>query len=243
MLRLSLGLFLVAAVAVDPAQSPRTFGTIPQLVRQRDAQPKVDLAEVLREPHAYGLGSLSDLRGEITILDGAAWLSYPPARTGDRPRVVESRKSHESAAFLVVARAAPAEWRQVQIADGLTSERFEAILASILRRQGLSGTALPFRVDGRFSALTLAIADGRKLPPGPGSEEIMKQANFLEEVSDPQGVDGTLVGFYEPDSDGRFTHAGTHTHVHAIVPARRATGHAQAFTIASGATLWLPAHP
>jgi alpha-acetolactate decarboxylase len=243
MLRLSLGLFLVAAVAGDAARSPRTFGTIRQLVRQRDAKPKVDLAEVLREPHAYGLGSLSDLRGEITILDGAAWLSYPPAGAGDRPRVVEARKSHESAAFLVAAQAGPAAWRKIRIDAGLTSERFEATLVRVLGRQGLSGMALPFRVDGRFSALTLAIADGRKLPPGPGSEEIMKQANFLDEVSDPQGIDGTLVGFYEPDSDGRFTHEGTHTHVHAILPSRRATGHAQAFTIAAGATLWLPAQP
>ena len=53
------------------------YGTIGQVVRQRDVTAKVELAEVLRTPHAFGLGSLSELRGEITIVDGIAWLSYP----------------------------------------------------------------------------------------------------------------------------------------------------------------------
>src|SRR6187401_546445 len=54
------------------------YGTIGQVVRQRDVAAKVELAEVLRTPHAFALGSLSDLRGEITIVDGTVWLSYPP---------------------------------------------------------------------------------------------------------------------------------------------------------------------
>ena len=182
---------------------------------------------MLREPHAQGLGSVSDLRGEITILDGEAWLSYPPVRDGDAPKVVASKDSREQAGFLVVTHMAPSRWRQVKTSTALSAEGLEAALRPLVAQSGLAGADLPFRIDGRFTSLTLAIVDGRK-------------ANYLQTET---AVDGTLVGFLAAKDDERFTHAGTRVHVHAVVPSRRATGHAQAFTLAPGATVWLPAAP
>ena len=176
---------LALAATVSGGLPPVTVhGSIGQLVRQRDTAPKVALAEVLRTPHTFGLGSLSDLRGEITIVDGTAWLSYPPA--------------------------AP----------------------------GLGGVDLPFRIDGHFTTLTLAITDGRKVPPGQTSEEVLKKANSLQTEAD---VNATLVGFLAAKPDERFTHAGTRVHVHAVINGRRMTGHARAFKATAGVKLWLPA--
>lgn len=52
----------VAAAVAAPLPPVTTFGTIRQLVRERDAAPKVVLADVSRRPHAHGLGSISGLR-------------------------------------------------------------------------------------------------------------------------------------------------------------------------------------
>lgn len=227
----------LTAAAVVAAPEITTFGSIRQLVRGRDTAPKVVLAEVLRQPHAHGLGSLAGLRGEITILDGTAWLSYPPAGPGAAPKVVASSDSREQAGFLVATHVAPAQWRRITLAEALSSDGLEAALRRLIEQKGLAGADVPFRIDGKFSTLTLAIVDPRKLPPGASSPAAMKQANYLETLA---GVDGTLVGFFAAQADERFTHADTRVHAHAVVTSRRATGHARAFMIAPGASLWLP---
>src|SRR6478609_8787029 len=91
------GLVIAASVALALAASPRirTYGTIQQLVSQHDVVAKVALADVLSTPHAYALGSLSHLRGEITILDGQAWVAYRPVLASDGPRVVTGEESLE----------------------------------------------------------------------------------------------------------------------------------------------------
>jgi alpha-acetolactate decarboxylase len=225
-----------ATVSVPPVT---TFGTMRQLVREGDATPKAILAAVLERPHAHGLGSISGLRGEIAIVDGTAWLSYPPAAAGAAPKVIASKDSREQAGFLVTAHVDPAQWRRIAVGEALSADNLEAALGKLVAQHGLAGADVPFRIDGKFSTLTLAIVDGRKLPPGATSPDAMKQANHLQTET---GVDATLVGFFAATSDERFTHPGTRVHVHAVVPARRATGHARAFSVAPGATLWLPAH-
>jgi alpha-acetolactate decarboxylase len=230
---------LALALPATGGQPPVTvYGTIGQLVGQHDVGPKVQLAEVLRTPHAFALGSLSDLRGEITIADGTAWLSYPPAAAGGAPRVVVSSDSPERAGFLVAAHVDPGRWREVKMSAPISSENVESILVKLVAQTGLGGVDLPFRIEGHFATLTIAITDGRKVPPGPTSEEALKKANTLQAETD---VTATLVGFLAAKPDERFTHARTRLHVHAIIGARHMTGHAQAFTATAGAKLWLPA--
>lgn len=235
----ALALVLALAVTVSGGLPPVTaHGTIRQLVSQRDAAPKVQLAEVLRTPHAWGLGSLSELRGEITIVDGTAWLSYPPAAPGAAPKVVVSSDSAERAGFLVTAPVDPGRWREVKMSMPISSDNLESVLVKLAAEVGLGGVDLPFRIEGQFSKLTLAITDGRKVPAGPASEAALKQANTLQTETD---VPATLVGFLAAKPDERFTHAGARVHAHAVVDARRVTGHAQAFAAPAGVRLWLPA--
>jgi len=230
---------LALAATVSGGLPPVTVhGNMRQLVRQRDAAAKVQLADVLRTPHAWGLGSLSDLRGELAIIDGTAWLSYPPAAPGGAPRVVVSSDSTERAGFLVTAHVDPSRWREVKLSTPISSDNLESVLVKLAAETGLGGVDLPFRIEGHFTTLTLAITDGRKLPPGPTSEEALKKANHLQTETD---VAATLVGFIAAKPDERFTHARTRVHVHAVVDARRMTGHARSFKAAAGASLWLPA--
>jgi len=227
--------------SVEPPSLPEveTFGSVAQLVRDRDVSGKVDLASVTRVPHAYALGSLEDLRGEITIVDGTVWLSYPPARPGAAVRVETAAGASEAAAFLVATHADErADWTAIDLPDGLASREAAARLARWARERGLEGRPVPFRLDGAFSSLTLAIVDGRLLPAGPGTEESMKKAQSIETHARARG---TLVGFcWFAPGGSTFTHPGQPCHVHAVLPEERATGHAQDFVVAPGAKLWMP---
>lgn len=237
-LRPLLVIFALAPVADVPAI--RTFGTVKSLVEQRDDAPKTTLTSVLGRAHAYGVGSLSGLRGEITIVDGTAWLAYPPADAHGTPRVTTDGNGAEQAAFLAVAYVAPNQWQKIELGGALTSDALDDAIAKLAADHGLRGADFPFRIEGRLQKVIIAIVDGRRLPPGPGSEAIMKKANVLETES---GVSASLVGFYSAASDGRFTHEGAHTHVHVVVPQKHATGHASTFTVDRGAILYLPSAP
>jgi acetolactate decarboxylase len=236
--------FAVAYAASGGLPHVTVYGTIGQVVRQRDVTAKVELAEILLTPHAFGLGSLSDLRGEITIVDGTAWLSYPPdppdprSGPGAPVQVVASRDVSERAGFLVAAHVDPDRWREVKLSAPITSDNLESVLVKLAAETGIGGADLPFRIEGHFTTLTLAIVDGRKLAPGPGSSEALKKANHLQTETD---VPATLVGFLAAKPDERFTHPGKRVHIHAVVEARRMTGHAQAFKARAGARVWLPA--
>lgn len=227
---------LVALVAAE-AESPQSFGDVGRLIREHDVGTKVTLARVLQQPHAYGLGSLSNLRGEITIVDGEPWLAYPPKSPQQDVRVVTEGVTTEKAAFLVATHVDPDAWTRVVLPDGVSSKDLELTLVRAARVHGLQDRELVFRVMGRLEALTLSIVDGRRVPPGPGSEQTLKDANVIRTVE--AGAEAELVGFYTPADESPFTHPGKHTHVHAVVEKERATGHAQDFALRGGAVLWL----
>jgi alpha-acetolactate decarboxylase len=226
---------LIAVLSVE-TEAPRSFGDVGRVVRDHDVSPKVALGTVLERPHAYGLGSLSELRGEITILDGVAWLAYPPEKRGGAVRVETKGAEAEQAAFLVATHVEPEGWRKVTLAGGVSSRDLEATLERIARDNSLDKRELTFRIEGKLETITLAIVDGRRIPAGPSSEKAFKKANLLLSEA---GIDGTLVGFYSVAPRSPFTHPGAHAHVHAVIPARPATGHAQEFRMAPGAVLWL----
>jgi acetolactate decarboxylase len=254
LLSVGLGAFLflwfvnAAAPAARGARPGRldlqTFGSVKALIEHHDAAGKVTLGSILGAPHAFGLGSLSDLRGEITIVDGVAWLAYPPATAhapGGKARVTSSASSNEKAGFLVATHVAPAAWRRMKLPTALSSDELEATLARLTSSDPTDPTptpvSLPFRIDGHLEHVTLAVVDGRQVPPGPGTEDSMQKANFLQREDD---ADGVLIGFFASQADSPFTHEGKHSHVHATLPGRQATGHAQSFRLAAGATLMMP---
>jgi acetolactate decarboxylase len=239
-LRLGVVGALSAWLAFAPGTSPTidTFGNVRRLVERRDDAPKVAIAEVVRDPHAYALGALANLRGEITVVDGNIWLSYPPVAQDGLGQVVEVASTPERAAFLVAAHVAPAEWERVLLPDAVSSTRFDDTIERWAADHGLRGRPFPFRIDGRFQALTIATVDQRRMAQrGPATEEQLVRGSLHERVT---GETGTLVGFYDPAGDSAFTHEGAHCHIHAVVPGKPATGHAEAFVLAPGAFLSLP---
>lgn len=239
----TVGLLAVAggAVSTSPGPTPpevETYGTIRALTEKRDLAPKITLGELQKSSNVYGLGSLSDLRGEITLLDSVAWLAYPP-EAGAAPRVVSSLQSSETAAFLAVSHVPPAAWHAVGLERALTSDQLQATIEKLLppARKKKGARPFPFRVEGHFQNVTVAIVDGRLLPPGAKGEAALEKANVLQAFRD---VDGTLVGFYSPKEGAPFNHAHQRLHVHVVIPHNQATGHAQSFVIAPGASVLFP---
>jgi alpha-acetolactate decarboxylase len=73
----------------------------------------VRIADVSIAPHTFGVGALSHLRGEITVLDDIAWIARP---SDDGTISVSHYPVHstpDSAALLVVAHVE--SWRELTV--------------------------------------------------------------------------------------------------------------------------------
>lgn len=75
---------LVAAVACGSAAPPspatievRHFGALRQIMHEGRTKAAVRLDQVVPGPHAFALGALSELRGEVTVVDDVVWTAYP----------------------------------------------------------------------------------------------------------------------------------------------------------------------
>src|SRR5687767_4532707 len=87
----------------DTAPVPvSSFGKLRTMVHEGDVTAKVKLGEVLSRPHAFAVGALAGLAGEVTVLDGVAWLARPAASgNGVRSRRATAEDHQQGAALLV----------------------------------------------------------------------------------------------------------------------------------------------
>lgn len=202
-----------------------------------NARGLVELRDVLRTPHAVGVGALAGLEGEITIRDGQAWVARP---MGANLRVDgPSSELTEQAALLTVAYVE--KWREVPIDAELSGEALERFIGEQAEVAGIDRTKpFPFQIEGQLNDLQLHVING-DCPMRPGAKLTADQQPWRHETDRPTA--GTIVGFYAPNSVGKLTHPGTCLHAHALldVQGREVTGHVERLAVASGTVLKLPA--
>lgn len=236
-MHLALLLLLAADAATSPAGlAPQvtSHGALRAVMHQRDFTPKVNLAAVLAQPHVFAVGALSGLRGEITIVDGVAWLAYPVA--GDRARVERRRRTSEEAALLVSASVS--RWQRVTLTRDVPFAELDATLEALARQHGCDpDRPFPFSVRGPVADLQFHVIDGARLAAAGGSHHDHAAAG--SRFSRPS-ASATLVGFFSKSHHGVFTHMGSNTHLHVVLAAEGVSGHADRVTLRRGAVLSLP---
>lgn len=212
----------------------RTWGTLREALRDGRDEGRVDLAEVAR-PGVWGVGALAELRGEITIADGEVWLSEgsPSGAT-----TVRTRAPAAEATFLYVADVE--RWVEVPVEEDVDPSVLDAFVAERAREAGLDpARPFPFVVEGTLLHLDLHVIAGscpiraRMLGRDPADAAWLVHADR---------TDGRLVGIHAPDSAGIVCHAGSTSHVHALIDRDGGlTGHVEWVGVARGSTLRLPA--
>ena len=235
-----LGLWLAPALAGCGSSAPnvriRHWGTLREVLRDGRTQGRAKLTSPVVGSNTYGVGAVTGLRGEITIIDGVVWVSRADS-SGALVCRSDVASSH-SATFLATAEVT--DWREFVLDEDLTPDRFEETIAAFGKTAGLDAeTGFPFVVEGAFSPIDLHVINGRcPLASDSAGEE--------DATSDPIRIArgtaiGTLVGFYAEGSGGVLTHHGAHTHVHVLIPRDPQTaGHVDAVGIQRGGRVRLP---
>jgi acetolactate decarboxylase len=201
-----------------------------------NACPSVSLTEALNTRHAYAVGALPRLEGEITVIDGQAYI----ARAGDHGLHVvgPTMKPADSAAMLTIAYVN--RWESIKTDQDMNQKELEEFIAMSARERGLDLTRpFPYLIEGSARDLKLHVVNGA-CPMRPGARLTADQQPWRYEETVP--VDATIVGFFAADSVGKMTHPGTSLHAHALfdVDGLAVTGHVERMAFAKGATLRLP---
>lgn len=242
----ALALLLLPACAQhgpagDPEPSPavagwdgtvQRWGTLKDVLRKGQTQARVDLSVATTSPHAYGIGALEGVRGEVLVRDGEVWVS----RVDGDACQTGSPADNEQATLLALAHV-PA-WVEVPVERPVAADALDAFIGAEARRLGLPvDRPVPVLVEGPLTGLSLHVLNGacpfaQPLPPDDPRAPLRREA---------ARVTGLLVGFYSEGPPGELTHHGHRTHLHALVArAPLLMGHADAVGLAPGAVLRLP---
>lgn len=213
----------------------QVYGSLAGMHHEGKTGAMVSLDSLLPNPNLYALGALADLAGEVTIVGGKAFVSYP---VGAESLRVDVSTRTNVAATLFVAAEVPA-WHSVVTEHRISFETLDDEIAKLATAAGMSlDGRFPFLLEGDFEDLRWHVIDGRRLPAGETSHQDHLDAAVQVKRDRARA---TLVGFYSASDQGIFTHMGSKTHIHCTLDAPSSTGHVDHVVIPPGTKVMFPA--
>jgi acetolactate decarboxylase len=210
---LLLGLILLAGCASAPNAGVYQNSTIDALL-DGNYDGEVTFGE-LRQHGDFGLGTFDAVDGEMIALDG----QFFQARSdGHVLRVADDVRTP----FSAVTFFRPQSRRPLDVSVG-----YHDLQVMLDTMRPANGHAYAFRIDGRFSGVKVRSV-GRQGRPYRALVEVVK----TQSVMALKDVEGTLVGFWFPESLRHLNVPGYHFHF--ITNDRSAGGHVLDLTLTSG---------
>ena len=217
------------AVATSPRPDVRVWGELRAMMHEGRTEARVALAPLLAAPHLYAVGAVAGMRGEITVVDGAAWLAL-----GDRDAGRATPGPGDAGAALLVA-ARVADWTRVTISEDIPAADIDRRIEALAAAAGIDiEQPFPFLIEGGLADVRWHVLAG---PPGAGSSHDHMDGAVTGEQA---AIDGTLVGFFSKHHQGVFTHMGQNVHAHLVNRAMKLAAHADRFSIRASSVIALP---
>ena len=225
----------VAAVTDNKLQVEH-FGAMREVMREGKTKARIRLVDAVATPHAFAVGALEGLAGEVTIVDGNVWVSRVTADgelrvTGPEPN------ENDSATLLTLGHVS--KWHRTTIETAIAGVELESLIEQFANSKGIdTKKPFPFRIEGTLSKMDLHVINGYcpiATDPAMQDRKPWRRSNI-----EPTTV--TIVGFYAPNAVAVMTHHGTSIHAHAIARAdgKQIMGHVDNVTVEPGMTLFVP---
>ena len=213
----------------------QVHGALRAIYHDGQAGSVMSMDTVLPDPELYALGALAGLDGEITVIAGIAYLSYPD---GSENAGVDKTDRSDAGATLLVAARVP-RWVNVTVEEPIQFGDLEEAIVELATSAGMSADdRFPFLLEGEFEELQFHVIDGSRLPGGGSSHQDHLEASTRLSVDRGSA---TLVGFYSTRDQGVFTHKDSTTHIHCVMREPLAAGHLDQVMIPAGTTARFPA--
>lgn len=215
------------------AYQVRAYGAFRLFMQKQDYSPKVSLGDARATGATDGVGAVSGLRGEITLIDGRYVVSYGGGCKGECP------SPHSETAGLLGTGQVRSWHHPILVPERLVGKALEDFITAQAKAKGIDlEKPFPLRLKGTLVDVQMHVIEAPNAGfTGHGSKVRMaKQDEFgYAEIA------GDVVGFYAPSTmHGILTHPGELFHFHWIDPAHTRTAHLDAFGMEKGAELLLP---
>ncbi len=212
----------------------QVFGALRAMFHEGQIGAMVALDTLLPNPDLYGVGALSELAGEITIIAGRAFLSYPDGPKNPR---TDTSSNTDAGASLLVVTTVP-EWSRATINHPIPFDNLDEEIEKLSVSAGMNlGDRIPFLLEGEFEELRWHVIDGSRLHAA-GTSHNDHLAASVQAKRDRASA--TIIGFYSANDQGVFVHMDSKTHLHCVLDDPLATGHVDHVTIPAGATIKFP---
>ncbi len=240
LIRLCSAACTLAAAAVPGgcttgATSVAQYGAMRQVMREGQTEPRIRLTDAVAVPHAYGVGALEGLTGEVTIVDGSVWVARVAHAGVDMSGPAPA--AQDQATLLTLAHIA--RWESVPLTTTIEGAALESYIKAAARDMGIdTSKPFPFVIEGDAIRVDLHVING--YCPSAVDPATMDAQPWV--WSSPAPGRAVIVGFYAPDAAGVMTHHGTAVHMHAVVDidGRTVAGHVDEAAAGAGAVLRLP---
>ncbi len=204
-----------------------------EVLREGKTHSRVTFSEVTAHPHAFSVGALSELEGEITIFDGSVWIA-----TTDGSTSVTSHPSAQYDSATLLTSAHVNEWAEFDLPSMPIEEAIE--FAATAYSDVNTEAPFPFFIVGDASEFHLHVINGYCPIASPNIADEFKPWRLFVQYTTPI----TVLGFFAKGQEGVMTHNGSKVHMHGLleIDGGISTGHLDSVDFETGAKLFLPAH-
>ncbi|HEB60574.1 MAG TPA: hypothetical protein ENJ06_02000 [Phycisphaeraceae bacterium] len=211
------------------------YGTMREVLRDGHTEARISMTDAVAEPHAYAVGALEGLTGEIMIVDGNVWVAR---NDGDNLQVTgPTPDANDKATLLALTHVT--NWKSETIKPSTEGQELESLIEHMAREQGLdTSQPVPFLLEGKTGSINLHVINGYcPIRIDPATMDVKPWR-----LSVTNKTDVVIFGYYAPNSAGVLTHHGTSIHAHALIrkKGRTLTGHVDQVTVEPGMILKIP---
>jgi len=211
-------------------------GALRAMFHQGRTETMVSMDELLPNPKLYAIGALSELTGEITVIGGLTYISYPDDAGGNSTNTTSTFS--KAPATLLVSTSVP-KWQSVITKQAIDTKNIDKAIGELAASAGMNlEERFPFLIEGEVENLHWHVVDGRLLSGGGSSHEDHLAAATRFEMAHCKA---TLIGFYSATDQGVFTHMDSMTHIHCAMEGTQNSGHVDQVTIPAGTVIQFPA--
>jgi acetolactate decarboxylase len=232
--KLILYVYILLMFSCTIKQNPdvNVYGALFEMMHQNNLTTRIDLNRFENENHVYGLGALTDLKGEILIIDSQAYISRV---NRDGNIEISNNYSHGAALFV---ESKVDKWNSIQMPKNIENiSDLEKYLELNVDKFSLDiEKPFPFMIKGVIPSVDWHIINW---PEGDSEHSHSKHVN--------SGISGNLneipiqiLGFYSKHHRAIFTHHTTYIHMHLLTNDSKIAGHIDNVIFNGNQMLYLP---
>lgn len=224
------GLIMMGCETKQTDTNIQIYGALRNIMHGGARDGIVDLADVVKDEHIYGVGALEGLDGEILLWDSKTILTR--ADKGG-PATVSNDPKNENALLLVTATVK--DWIEIPFNGKQIETSLDDYIYQMAQGKGINAEEpFPFKLEGIFNTVKWHIISDPGLE-GTHDDHMNKSWNQTDEK-----IEAKILGFYSTKHHAVFTHHTTNSHMHFYDENSGLSGHVDDLVLSEYTVLKLP---